>query len=309
MFFSPPSFTTDNIPDLTGRVALVTGANGGIGYHTALALARSGAKVYLAARSEDRARAAIEQITALVPDAKERLAYLHFDLTSLASAKAAAETFLAAETRLDILVNNAGILTAPYEITADGIEVQACNATGHFALTVSLLPILRATTQLPDAHVRIVNVASEGHRAANKLDFSSLEMLNRPFATSMHRYNNSKLMNVLFNNELQRRLDGTGIYCITLHPGLVGSNMYQNMYKTYPILTPFKYLEKLVLAAPEQGALTQLYAATSPEVETKDLKAAYLIPTAKVSKPSTQAQDKDGKLAAQFWTLCESLVA
>ncbi|KAK7035787.1 hypothetical protein R3P38DRAFT_606168 [Favolaschia claudopus] len=306
-FKSSSAWTSNDIPDLKGRVAVVTGGNAGLGYTTVLELARHGAKVYMASRNATTAQTAIDSVKAAVPSAE--VEFLAFDLTSLGGAKAAANQFLEKEERLDMLVLNAGVMAKPYELTADGIEVQACNGTGHFALTIPLLPVLRHTASLPDSHVRIVSLSSEGHRAAQNPNFSNLEGLNQRCSTAMHRYGNSKLSNILFTNELQRRLADTNIYCLSVHPGLVATNIYRGTHASYPWLAPFSFLEKYALSSPEQGARTQLYAATALEVEEKDLKAAYLVPYAKVGTPTTRAQDKDGKLAKEFWSLCETLVA
>ncbi|KAJ7261264.1 hypothetical protein B0H12DRAFT_1201525 [Mycena haematopus] len=293
-FKSNTSWTANVIPDLKGRVAIVTGGNAGLGYTTVLELARHGAKVYVASRTPSTADAAITSIKTDVPTAQ--VEFLAFDLTSLSAAKAAAKEFMEREERLDILVLNAGVL-------------QACNGTGHFALTFALLALLRHTAAMPDTHVRVVTLSSEGHRAAQSPDFSDLKGLNQKCSTAFHRYANSKLSNILFTNELQRRLAGTGIYCLSVHPGLVATNIYRGTHASYPWLAPFSFLEKYAFLSPEQGARTQLYAATALEVEEKDLKAAYLTPYAQIGTPSQRTQDKDGKLAAQFWALCEKLVA
>ncbi|KAK7006771.1 hypothetical protein R3P38DRAFT_3036741 [Favolaschia claudopus] len=295
-FKSSAAWTSNDIPDLKGRVAVVTGGNAGLGYTTVLELARHGAKqavdisVYNSAwphATQSLPKTAIDSVKAAVPSAE--VEFLAFDLTSLGSAKAAAKQFLEKEERLDMLVLNAGVMAKPYELTADGIEVQACNGT--------------------DSHVRIVSLSSEGHRAAQNPNFSNPEGLNQRCSTAMHRYGNSKLSNILFTNELQRRLADSSIYCLSVHPGLVATNIYRGTHASYPWLAPFSFLEKYALSSPEQGARTQLYAATALEVEEKDLKAAYLVPYAKVGTPTMRAQDKDGKLAKEFWSLCETLVA
>ncbi|KAF7359227.1 hypothetical protein MSAN_01264800 [Mycena sanguinolenta] len=301
LFKSSTSWTANDIPDLKGRVAIVTGGNTGLGYTTVLELARHGAKVYMASRTQSTADAAIAAIKSDVPFAQ--IEFLAFDLTSLSAARAAAKQLLEKEERLDILVLNAGVMAKPYELTVDGIELQACNGTGHFALTVPLLPLLRRTAAMPDSHVRVVTLSSEGHRAAQSPNFSDLSGLNQRCATALNRYANSKLSNILFTNELQRRLAGTGIYCLSVHPGLVATNLYRGTHASYPWLALFSFLTDYVFVSPEQGARTQLYAATALEVEEKDLKAAYLTPYAQVSTPSVRAQDKSGTLAAQFWAL------
>ncbi|KAH9459966.1 hypothetical protein Pst134EB_008177 [Puccinia striiformis f. sp. tritici] len=295
------------MPDLSGRVAIVTGGNAGIGFATCLELARRGAKVYLASRTESRAKAAIQKIKQLVPDAQ--LDFIHFDLTILSSAKTAAEKFTSRESRLDILINNAGIIgDTRYELSPDGIELTACNATGHFALTSHLLPILKKTaSSVSDPHVRIVNVASLAHLFATNPDLSSLEGINRRDDRPMRRYDHSKLNNVLFTNELQKRLSDTSIYCLSVHPGLVASDIFNGIMSDF-LTNWFTKFGSYIIASPHEGALTQLYAATSPDIETKGLRAAYLVPYGQVGRKSLLAQDHDGKLGQQFWNLCERLM-
>ncbi|KAJ3891438.1 short chain dehydrogenase [Lentinula edodes] len=343
-FFSKTQWEVSSIPDLTGRVAIVTGGNTGLGYITVRELARKGARVYMLSRTETRALAAIAKIrkeldSELKPEleyikfdllslksAKEaaeefmrqselkpEVEYINFDLLSLKSAKKAAEEFVQREKRLDILVNNAGIMATPYELSPDGIEIQACNGTGHFALTVSLLALLKETAAMPNSHVRIVNVSSGGYLAAHlgTPDFSSLEGLNQKTWSTWVRYGMSKLTNILFTNELQKRLDESGtpnIYCLSVHPGGVSTELTRGPLQSWPFLAPLERIARMFLVTPEQGALTQLYAATSPEVEEKDLKAALLFPIAQPKYKTSLAEDKDGKLGGDFWTLCEALM-
>ncbi|PLW06905.1 hypothetical protein PCANC_17951 [Puccinia coronata f. sp. avenae] len=331
-FESRWSFT--QIPDLTGKVAIVTGGNSGLGYITCLELARKNAKVYMASRNRTKAEEAIEKLKKELKKEKKTtgtattaggeshedstardepfVEFLEFDLAKVASGKAAAEAFLGKEERLDMLINNAGIMATPYELSADGIELQACNGTGHFGLTIPLLPVLKKTDAEPGSQVRIVNLSSLAHRTcASKPDFSSLDALNRKYGSTWIRYGNSKLSNILFNSELQRRLEGTNIHCLAVHPGVVDTDLFRGLGESFPLLKPVLGIKSIfrgtVLISPEQGALTQLYAATSPEVSEKQLKGKYLVPYAKLETPSRLAQDPDGTLALQFWTLCESL--
>ncbi|KAJ3829618.1 short chain dehydrogenase [Lentinula raphanica] len=315
-FFSQqPQWTVSSIPDLSGRVAIVTGGNTGLGYITVRELARKGARVYMLSRTDTRAFAAMDKIKGeLGPELNPQVEYINFDLLSLNSAKKAADTFLQKEKRLDILVNNAGIMATPYELGPDGIEIQASNGTGHFALTMSLLPLLKTIAAMPDSHVRIVNVSSFGYffaYAASKPDFSSLEGLNQKTWSTWVRYGRSKLMNILFTNELQKRLTESGtnnIYCLSVHPGGVSTELTRGPLQSWPFLAPLEQIARMFLATPEQGALTQLYAAGSLEVEEKDLKAALLSPVAQVATKASLAEDKDGKMGSDFWNLCEALM-
>ncbi|KIK63777.1 hypothetical protein GYMLUDRAFT_452511 [Collybiopsis luxurians FD-317 M1] len=301
------SWDASDIPNLTGRVAIVTGGNGGIGKVTVRELARNGAKVYMFSRSESRATAAIDDIKSEIPETN--IEYIHFDLQSLKSAKKAANSFLAKEERLDILVLNAGIMAVPFQLTEDGIEIQACNGVGHAALTFPLLPLLKQTAAEPNSHVRIVSVASIGSWAAYQPDFTSLDTLNRPYWSTWLRYANSKLMNILFINELQKRLEGTGIYCLSVHPGIISTDLWLGMDQSWPLLYPFHAIRRRVMLTTDQGALTQLYAATSLEVEEKDLKAAYLVPYGRVGQKSPLAEDTEGKLGTAFMALCDKVIA
>lgn len=288
-------------------MAIITGANTGIGYHTCLQLSRHGAKIYMACRSEPRTLEAISKIKEEVP--KAELHFLEFDLTRLASASKAADTFAQKENRLDLLVNNAGIAMASYELSPDGIEVQACNGTGHFALTTKLLHLLRKTSELEGSDVRIVTVSSEAHKFTTSPEFSTLEGLNKPCLNSAIRYGNSKLSNMVFTQELQKRLDDTGIICLSVHPGGVATEISRSGLKAYPFLAPFMFIQNYVLMPAKDGAITSLYAATSSEVRSKQMKAEYLIPFGEIGSKSKLAEDKEGKLGREFWSLCEKLVA
>jgi len=297
-------WSVQRMPDLTGRVAIVTGGTAGIGFFTCLELVRRGAKVYLASRNPSRAQAAIQKITQLVPNAQ--IEFIYFDLTILSSAKTAADSFAKKETRLDMLINNAGSFEIPYKLSPDGIEINACNAIGHFAFTKHLLPVLKETAaKIPNSNVRIVNVASVAHLIATRPDLSTLEGLNRPGDCGLVRYNYSKLNNVLFTNELQRRLADTSIHCVAVHPGIVATELSRGIFAIGKFVV--KFFEG-AFATSCDGAITQLYAATSPDIERKRLRAAYLVPYGQVGKKTCVAEDKDGKLGRQFWLLGESLM-
>ena len=165
MFWSK-QWTFDKLPDLTGRVAVVTGGNTGIGKSTCRVLSEHGAKVYVAARTPSRAQGAIDEIKSVVP--KADIHFLQLDLQSFQSVKDAAASFKSQEKRLDILVNNAGIMANPYEETKDGNESQfQTNYLSHFLFTRELLPVLQETAKKqPEGTVRIVNLSSTGHNFA-----------------------------------------------------------------------------------------------------------------------------------------------
>ncbi|MBN1669125.1 MAG: SDR family NAD(P)-dependent oxidoreductase, partial [Anaerolineales bacterium] len=182
-------WTTEDIPDLSGKVVIVTGANSGIGYEAAREFARQGAQTILACRSLDKAQAALEQIRAEIPEAAAEI--MPLDLASLASVRQFAEQFKAQYARLDILLNNAGIMMVPYGLTEDGFERQlGTNHLGHFALTGLLIDLLMAT---PGS--RVVNISSNGHRFG-KLDFDNLMFAGGQGYTPVGAYGNSKLANL-----------------------------------------------------------------------------------------------------------------
>jgi NAD(P)-dependent dehydrogenase (short-subunit alcohol dehydrogenase family) len=191
------NWTITNIPSQQGKLAVVTGATGGLGYQTALALGQAGAEVVLAGRNREKGRLAVEKIRSALPSAKVRFQML--DLASLASVRAFAEQMLATGRPLDLLVNNAGVMDLPAKrLTADGFEMQfGTNHLSHFALTGLLLPMLRG-----ERSARVVNVSSLAHRGGT-IDFENLhgERRYQPWPA----YQQSKLANLLFTFELQRR--------------------------------------------------------------------------------------------------------
>ncbi|KAL1747096.1 hypothetical protein HDZ31DRAFT_72431 [Schizophyllum fasciatum] len=290
-----PAWTTADIPDLTGKVALVTGGNTGIGKETVRALLEHNATVYLAARSPDKGQAAIAQ---LKQDTGKEARYLKLDLADLHAIKAAAEEFLAKERRLDILFNSAGVMMCPVDqCTADGYDLQfGTNVLGHFYLTQLLLPAL--TAGAPSAPPgRVVTTSSFGHRPGS-IDFGSLrDSPRRRRKWTQTLYFQSKLGNVLIASELQRRYGDKGIVSTSVNPGNLDSELYRHVGFMHLLLRPFLY-------PPPLGALTQLYAGTAPEAE--KLGGEYLMPWARRGTP--QALARDEKLAAELWAWCEDQV-
>jgi len=248
-------WTTRAIPDQTGRVAIVTGANTGIGFETAAALAARHAKVVLACRNAQKAEDALARIRARTPDAD--LEFLELDLASLASVKRFAGAFDSAGDRLDLLINNAGVMAPPLGQTDDGFELHfGCNHLGHFALTGRLMARLEAT---PGA--RVVMVSSLTHRMA-AMDFDNLNA--EKGYRKMAAYGQSKLANLLFTFELQRRLEraGSGVLSVASHPGWTGTEIqrHSSLIEFFTPLAP----------GPDLGALTTLRAAVDPEARGGD---------------------------------------
>jgi NAD(P)-dependent dehydrogenase (short-subunit alcohol dehydrogenase family) len=212
------AWSIDDLPDLSSKTVIVTGANSGLGFHTALHLARRGARVVLACRDAARAEQALEAITTAHPGAAVETRDL--DLASLASVRGFAEKFLSAHTRLDVLCNNAGVMALPRRETADGFEMQlGTNHLGHFALTGLLLDALLAT---PGS--RVVTTSSTMHKIG-RIDFDDLH--SRRSYGRWRAYGQSKLANLLFAYELQRRLTAGShaTLSVACHPGYSATNL------------------------------------------------------------------------------------
>lgn len=255
------SWTTNDIPDLSGRTAVVTGANGGLGLETARALAGAGAHVVMAARNQDKARAAEKSILESHPSAS--LEVVALDLGSLASVREAASRILAAHDAIDILVNNAGLMAIPERRTEDGFEMQfGVNHLGHFALTAQLLPaLLRA-----DA-ARVVSVTSTAHHTGRPVDPSNPHLEGRygPWKA----YAQSKLANFHFAIGLQRRFEAAGVPAASLvaHPGLSDTDLQAtSVSETGGGFSQrfFHWLAGSTGMTAAAGALPQLRAATDP---------------------------------------------
>ncbi len=260
-------WTTADIPDLQGRTAVVTGANGGLGFETARELARKGAHVVMAVRNLDKATAARDTIAREIPGASLELVAL--DLGSLASVRAAAKTILDAHPVIDILVNNAGVMGIPFRTTSDGFEMQfGINHLGHFALTALLLPaVLRSDGG------RIVSVTSSGRRFGTTVDPDDLTMEKRYDA--WRSYGRAKLSNLQFAVELDRRLAATGatVRVVAADPGFSHTDLQANSARQHPGMSQRFYdtTVRLVGTTPAKGALPQLRAATDPTVHGGEL--------------------------------------
>ncbi len=250
------NFDESSVPDQSGRTIFITGANTGIGWDAARVLAARGARVLLGCRSPDKAAAARQRILDLHPSADVDTVAL--DLASLTSVREAAGTVLQ-EPRLDVLVNNAGIMMPPRELTADGFESQfGVNHLGHFALTGLLLPKLK-----DQQGARIVTVSSLAHRAG-KIHFDDLSA--EKHYGRQDRYSLSKLANLLFTYELQRRLHaaGSAAVAVACHPGGAETELSRHLPKIFVALTP---LFRLVMNSSAEGALPTLRAVVDAEAK------------------------------------------
>ncbi len=292
-------WTEADIPDQRGRVAVVTGANSGLGLETARQLAARGATVMLAVRNLERGEAAVADIRRTVPDAQLELQQL--DLSSLASISAAAEAIRAAHDRIDLLINNAGVMYTDRALTADGFELQfGTNHLGHFALTAQLLDCL-----LPVAGSRVVTVASLGHWLPFRLDLDDVraEQHYNRFAA----YSRSKLANLLFAYDLQCKLLATGAATTSLaaHPGGSDTELARHIPGA-DVARP--WLRPLAQTA-AMGALPTLRAATDPTASGGQYfgpdrlfeSRGYPI----VVRSSRRSQDRT--LQARLWALSEEL--
>ncbi len=281
-----------------GRVAIVTGANTGLGFATASGLARLGAKVILASRSEQRLDQAASKIRALYPQAD--LLCLQIDLGDLSSVQVFAEAFLRTHDRLDLLINNAGIMMTPYQLTPDGFERQlAVNYIGHFALTNQLLPLMNATS-----NARIVTLSSLAHNWW-KIQLDDLHFT-RGY-TARRAYGQSKLACLMFSYELARRLLQTGSQTrsVAAHPGFASTSLFRDMPKIARSLMP------LVTQSARAGALSTLYAALGEDIKTGDYCGPsgftqYWGPPARVF--SSKAS-KDQYVASQLWDATMRMIA
>ncbi len=277
--------------DLHGRIALITGANTGIGQVTALALARRGAKVFLACRSAQRTQPVLNEINAQAA-LNAQAEWLPLELGDLASVRECARLFLARGLPLHLLINNAGLAGAK-GLTASGFELAfGVNHIGHFLLTQLLLERLQAS-----APARIVTVASRAHRRATGLDFAALRQPTRS-RTGVSEYANAKLANILFSAELGRRLAGSGVSCYSLHPGVVDTEVWRSVPW---LLRPLLKLRGML--TPEQGARTSLYCATAPELAGQ---SGLYWANCQIAQPTPLGQD--AALARALWEQSERWV-
>jgi NAD(P)-dependent dehydrogenase (short-subunit alcohol dehydrogenase family) len=297
-------WTTADIPSLNGKTAVITGATGGLGYETALALAGAGASVVLTGRNGAKGRHALQTIRSQFPNAE--IAYENLDLANLASVSDFATRYAAAHASLDLLVNNAGVMALPQrQVTSDGFEMQlGTNYLGHYALTAHLLPWLRRGHQ-----PRVVNLSSLAHRSG-KIDFDDLQCT-RSY-TPWKAYTQSKLAMLMFALELQRRSDaaGWGLMSNAAHPGFARTDLIANGPGASGLLWHVsRWLQPYVSHSAAEGALPTLFAATSPEAKA----GGYYGPNGfyEMKGPPVPAkvmpQAKDAAAAARLWDVSSAL--
>ncbi|KAF7561025.1 hypothetical protein G7046_g3116 [Stylonectria norvegica] len=291
-----------DIPDLTGKVAVVTGANSGIGLQTTKHLVSRGAKVYFTTRSESKAKTTKDHIRSIHPDVPENgLIWLPLDLGKIKSVNSAIAELKAKETKIDILVNNAGMVPEDMKLNEGGWETcMAICHVGHFVFTNGILSLLKEAAKDKNADVRIVTVSSNVTYIMippdYPLDFTSTAFLTGSlpyipwkwryfqsafFTVDMVRYAMAKLANALFAKELQRRLDeqGVPIISISLNPGGVLSDDGLTIFSGF-----IKPLMRRVLVSPDQGSFNSLFAATAKDIRDKSelYKGQYIEPIGQV---------------------------
>src|SRR5215470_15645861 len=244
-------WTSDDAPGQQGRLAVVTGANTGLGFETARVLAARGALVVLAVRDIEKGKRAAARIADAAAGAN--VTVQHLDLASLDSIRAAADELRAKQPRIDLLINNAGVMFTPKQTTRDGFELQfGTNHLGHFALTGLLLEQMLA---VPGS--RVVTVSSQAHRIRARINFGDLH--GERSYSRVAAYSQSKLANLMFTYELQRRLSGAGTtIAVAAHPGLARTDLTRNSPPASAVLA------RLISQQAAMGALPVLRAATDP---------------------------------------------
>ena len=294
-------WTEHDVPDQKGRVAVVTGANTGLGFETARVLAAHGASVTLAVRDVEKGKQAAARIATTVAGAD--LAVQELDVASLDSVRAAAVELRSKHPKIDLLVNNAGVMYPPRQTTRDGFELQlGTNHLGHFALTGLLLDRL-----LPVPGSRIVTVSSIGHRIRARIHFEDLQ-LERSY-DRVQAYGQSKLANLMFTYELQRRLAAHGVAAIAVaaHPGFADTELVRNLPSALRRIAPV--IVPLISQNAAMGALPTLHAATDPGV----LGGQYYGPdglgerTGHPRLVTSSKQSHDPAIQQRLWTVSEEL--
>jgi NAD(P)-dependent dehydrogenase (short-subunit alcohol dehydrogenase family) len=290
-------WTSDDVPGQQGRLAVVTGANTGLGFETAQVLAARGASVVLAVRDVEKGKRAAARIAGSAPGANVMVQPL--DLTSLDSIRAAADELRDKHPRIDLLINNAGVMFTPRQTTHDGFELQfGTNHLGHFALTGLLLERM-----LPVPGSRVVTVSSIGHRLGARINFDDLQ--GERSYSRVGAYGQSKLANLMFTYELQRRLSGAGTtIAVAAHPGFANTELTRNS----PAIAAFFYV-RVISQKAAMGALPVLRAATDPGV----LGGQYYGPGGffgargypKLAESSRQSHDT--AIQRRLWTVSEEL--
>ncbi|KAI0088800.1 NAD(P)-binding protein [Irpex rosettiformis] len=298
----PPKSTfsvDDQIPNLTGRVVIVTGGYAGIGKETSKALLDHNAKVYIASRSKTKADVAIQELKKAT--GHEPL-FLQLDLANLASVRQAAEEFLSKETELHILFNNAGVMTPPVkQITSNGYDMQfGTNVIGHWYFAQLLIPaLLRGKATSPDHHTRIITTSSSAAYLTPLHWDTFKDGPARVALGAQMLYAQSKLANAIVAREFAKRYGDQGIISISVNPGNIKSELQRNMSSL-----EYFFINTILLYPTPMGALTQLFAGTMPEA--LNYNGEFLIPWARVGRLRKEAYDPE--VGAKLWSWLEEQV-
>ncbi|KAJ2724043.1 hypothetical protein GGI07_002248 [Coemansia sp. Benny D115] len=275
------------------KIAIITGANSGIGYETAKAVGRAGFHTILACRNPELAKEAVEKLERQT-GLEGRFEYVHLDLASLKSVKEFVEEFKSRGRALDLLINNAGVMACPYSQTADGLEMQfGTNHVGHFALTTGLLDELK---KAPAA--RVVVVSSMGSFMVNEISYEAIEQRDKYSRTD--NYAISKLANITFAATLARKLQGTSVKVNALHPGSVVTQLYRHIGTNRILHT----IESAILMDEVAGSVTSTYVALSPEVENDSGEFFSRMLKMKMPPNATNIEEQD-----KLWEYTETLIS
>lgn len=290
-------WNASQITDQSGRIAIITGSNSGIGFEAAKELAAKGATVVLAVRNQQKGDAALTKIQSEHPNAKLHVRII--DMASLKSVAAFSDKFLKEHDRLDLLINNAGIMIPPYSKTEDGFESQmGTNHMGHFALTAQLFPLLEKTDGS-----RIVNVSSGAHNMGN-LDFDDLSWENRKYV-AWKAYGDTKIANLYFTYELDRRLKARGsqVKATVAHPGWSATELQKSFM--------LKFLNVLFAQSQQMGALPTLLAAVDPNAAGGEYYGPSGIGQQRgyPKKVNSNPLSKDTDIAQRLWAVSEELTS
>jgi len=279
---------------MSGKTCVVTGANSGIGKETALGLAQMGAHVVMVCRNADKGKAAMEDVRR--ESGNSQVDLLIADMSSQASVRALAKQIHDKYPRLEVLINNAGGGAGAGQLSADGIELTlATNHLGAALLTILVLDLLKA-----GAPSRIVNVSSEAHGSAKKLEMSRVQVVEPGIMGGLAMYGRSKLLMNAFTFALARKLEGTGVTCNCLHPGVVDTNIFNGSRGAFKLVVA---LMKPFMLDSKRGAAVSLWAATSPDLV--NVTGKYFV---KSKEKESSALSRDPKVQEEIWQWTEKMV-
>jgi len=282
------------VPDQSGKTAVVTGSSSGIGYEAAKVLANKGAKVIIAVRNPEKGKKALNKIKE--QNEKADVEVMNVDLSDLNSVNEFVKEYKSRFDKLDILINNAGVMIPPYSKTKDGFELQmGTNHLGHFSLTMQLLDMIKKTP-----HSRIVNVSSNAHKYGN-IDFDDLTWENRKYK-AWRAYGDSKIANLYFTSELKNILDESDVKVTAAHPGWTATELQRHSGL-------FDYLNSFFAMSIDQGALPTLRAATDEDAQSGDYFGpdGFMEIKGYPKKTETNKLAKDESIAKRLWEVSEEL--